>query len=215
MEVGELVGKAGKAAEELGLDVRDILEDPDKAEQYARLTIAALLAAVAWHRADSIKYSIYRFKNWIDKKGGAKGEGMKWYDWLVMLTPLGFTIEGASYIVGQKGDLESDLAEYRKQIEAYQKNYNKWAADMAHLEKVLSEGTPGTTVYEMNLKVYNELKAKQPVRPRLPYYLDATIEDRIIYCSVAFMIGMHPELIPAMTAGFGQIMQGLGEITPL
>lgn len=219
MEVGELVGKAGAAAEELGLDLREIFEDPDKLQKYSQVTIAFLLAAVAWHRANSIKFTLYRVQHWIDEKGGVKGEGMKWYDWLSMLTSVGITMEAYAFIkgitAGQTGDFDKDVASYRDAMMAYYEANDKWHKDMAHLEAMLAKGTPGETVYEMNLKVYNELKAKQPVEPKRPYYLDATLEDRIIYCSVVFMLAMHPELIAEMVKGVGAVLQGLGEITPL
>jgi len=214
--IGGFLSSAGRAAEGLGLDVQGILEDPGKAEQYARLTIAVLLTAVAWHRADEIKYAYNKTVRWlIENRGDESVYGPDWMRYVRYLFPAVAFGQAVFDYATYTGDMKHDEDDYVAKAKEYEKKYATWASDMAHLEKMIAEGTPGTATYEMNVKVYNELRTKIPQRPMKPSFMSASVEDRIIIASAVFILAMHPELIGTMMTGLGTIIRGVGEIIPL
>ena len=56
-----------------------------------------------------------------------------------------------------------------------------------------------------------------PEELRLWYATKAgpTQKDALTYALAAFIVGMNPQLIPETIKGFGQVLQGVGEVVPL
>ena len=60
-----------------------------------------------------------------------------------------------------------------------------------------------------------ELEWKRPKVPKPPAWWLASPTDTLFYVSVAFMVGTHPEILPAAIAAIGSVLSGIGEIIPL
>lgn len=62
---------------------------------------------------------------------------------------------------------------------------------------------------------YRTVELNWPKKPVVPEWWYATPKDTMLYMSVAFMIGMRPELVPQTVRALGEVIKGLGEIIPL
>ena len=215
MEVGELVGKAGEAASELGLDLQDIFEDPDKLQKYSQVTIAMVFAFIAWHRADDIKYKLYRFTGWLSgRNAGLSGEGLTWLEKALMaLVPAFMVVEYTKYT----GSIDKDAKKYAADLKAYQNNVDSWKKAVEGYETEIAKYAPGTGSPQLDAmkEKLAKLLANPPVAPVKPFFMDASVEERLIYAAVAFFVAMHPEVIGMALQGVGTILQGVGEIVPL
>lgn len=230
--VGARVTDIGKALKTAGFDVQAMLSDPTKIEEYSRVVLGFVLAYIAWERANDIKGMIYRIRKFGPFNIGATVDDYAHDLWDVLTGHWEerHSIDNASRYTGEVSwDLQLYALRRKQWRDGYagaqaslEQSNRLFAASMAEFERAIQAGettTEQAAPYIEEAKRQHEANVKQLTsdlqEPPPPPWMTASFEEKALYASLGFMLGMHPEMLAELVKGIGFCVQGLGEIIPL